>query len=117
MKRKELTAENLDSTLLGILDDNKDLVKLQEEKAKLLPKYCQRCNRSLKDYKECQCKDDIVRAGEYMVWTSVDPDHNGGIGGLSYECFECCEHFRLLPHLPGQGNCHECNKLNKKQKN
>lgn len=110
--KKNLTVENLDSTLLGILDDNKDLVELQKQKAELLPKFCQRCDKDLKDYKECRCKDDVVRPGEYMTWTSVADD----VGALTYDCYECVQHYRLKPHMPGGKPCNECNRLRNKRK-
>lgn len=101
-----------DDTILKMLDDNKDLVQLQAEKAKLLPKFCERCNKDLKDYKECRCKDDKVRPNEYQTWTSILPED---IGRLSYICYECAEHYRLLPHYPDT-SCYECSKLKKQKK-
>ncbi len=111
--KKNDTLKSLDDAIFKMLDDNKDLVELQEKKAKLLQKFCRRCGKSLKDYIECRCKDDVVHPNEYMTWTSVADD----IGALDYDCYECVEHFRKIPHLPDGHRCNECIELNKKLKN
>ena len=105
--------EPIDNEIHKILDENQDVVQLRDEQAKLKSKFCSRCEKDLKDYKECNCKDGLVRQGEYAIWLDIRPQN---IGGQTYTCFECDKHFRLLLHDPRK-NCYECSKLAKNKKN
>jgi hypothetical protein len=78
----------IDNQIHQLLDENKDLVELQHEKALLLPKYCWACNKDLEDYKEGLGAK--IKKGEYLIMMSVLENN---IGAEEYTCFECLDHM------------------------
>lgn len=81
-----------------IIDSNKDLVELQEQKADLLPKVCDSCGQDLTDWENCYDPKQS-RKHQYITMMSIADDVNGGIGGLSYTCHTCLDHMNKY-HKP-----------------
>lgn len=81
--------DELEKEINKIVDENKDLIQLQEEKDALLPKTCVECKKVLRGEESRKELFQDMDDDEYITMMSIVPE---SIGYVERTCGYCLKH-------------------------